>query len=186
MGYVEGQHPRDNKGRWKRKGSSSGSSGSGSGKELAIPGSKELAVSGSKSAKSGKGAKLPGTGRVTLRAGLSSVTVGYGRTVPVIPGKVRLHVGVFARLEKDSSGPNFLEKRFDKALDKIATKLPKGKVGEAVGDVLKGKKTDIGGVTVGTGKRRRVNPQIRVASKKASTAGRKVRQPRQPRQRRAK
>lgn len=178
MGYVEGQHPRDNKGRWRRKGSSpgssgsSGSSGSGSGKELAVPGS--------------KGAKLPGTGRVTLRAGLSSVTVGYGRTVPIIPGKVRLHVGVFGRLEKDSSGPNFLEKRFDKALDKIASKLPKGQIGDAVGDVLKGKKTDIGGVTVGTGKRRRVNPQIRVTNKKAKTAGRKVRQPRQPRQRRAK
>ncbi len=170
MGYVEGQHPRDSKGRWRSKGSAGGSSGGTPGTELEIAGQ--------------RGAKLPGTGRVTIRAGLSSVTVGYGRTVPIIPGKVRLHVGVFGRLEKDSSGPNFLEKKFDKALDKIATKLPKNQIGDAVGDVLKGKKTDIGGVTIGTGKRRRVNPQIKVTNKK-TTAGRKVRKPRQPRQRRA-
>lgn len=165
MGFVEGQHPRDSKGRWKRKGAPDGPSGSA------------IKAIGSGAPK--KGVKLPGTGHVTFRAGLSSATVMYGRTVPLVPGKVNIHLGVHARIEKASPGPNFIEKRVDAVINKVASKLP-----QKAGDVLKGKKTDIGGVTIGTGKRRRVNPQVRVTNKKA--AGRKVRQPRQPRQRRAK
>jgi hypothetical protein len=103
----------------------------------------------------------------------------YGRTVPLIPGKINVHVGVLGRIEKAGSGPNFIEKRVDNVIERIAQRLP-----DKAGDVLRGKKTDIGGVTVGAGKRRRVNPQIRVSNKKKA-AGRKVRQPRQPRQRRS-
>lgn len=167
MAFRESQHPRDSKGRWRRKGSAGSSPKSiGSGSPATNP----------------KGIKLPGTGKVTFRAGLSSATVMYGRTVPLIPGKVNVHVGVLARVEKAGSGPNFIEKRVDSIIDRVASRLP-----QKAGDVLKGKKTDIGGVTVGAGKRRRVNPQIRVTNKR-NTAGRKVRQPRQtrqPRQRRA-
>lgn len=158
--YVESQHPRDNKGRWRSK---------GGGVSSAL---KEI---GGGSTAGRRGIKLPGTGRVTVRAGLSSATIMYGRTVPLIPGKINVHVGVLGRIEKASSGPNFLEKRVDSVIDRIAKKLP-----EKAGDVLRGKKTDIGGVTIGTGKRRRVNPQIKVTNKKKA-AGRKVRKPRQPR-----
>lgn len=162
MSYRESEHPRDSRGRWRSKGSSA---------------LKE--IGGGESAPK-RGIKLPGTGRVTVRAGLSSATIMYGRTVPLIPGKVNVHVGVLGRIEKAGSGPNFLEKRVDNLIEKVAQRLP-----EKVGDVVRGKKTDVGGVTIGTGKRRRVNPQIRVSNKK-KTAGRKVRQPRQPRQRRQK
>lgn len=156
------RQPRDNKGRWKRKGAPDGSSGGG--------------LRALESGTPKKGLKLPGTGRVTVRAGLSSATVMYGRTVPLIPGKVNLHVGVLGRIEKASSGPNFIEKRVDSVIERVASRLP-----QKAGDVLRGKKTDIGGVTVGGSRRRRVNPQIRVTNKKQA-AGRKVRQPRQPRQ----
>lgn len=159
--YVESQHPRDSKGRWRSKGG----------------GVAGVLTSGSSER---KGIKLPGTGRVTVRAGLSSATIMYGRTVPLIPGKINVHVGVLGRIEKAGSGPNFLEKRVDNLIEKVAQRLP-----DKVGDVVRGKKTDIGGVTIGTGKRRRVNPQIKVTNKKKA-AGRKVRKPRQPRQRRQK
>jgi hypothetical protein len=162
MAYIEGQHPRDSKGRWKGKGGTAGEA------------LKE--IGGGVAPKTG--VKLPGTGRVTVRAGLSSATIMYGRTVPLIPGKINVHFGVLGRIEKAGSGPNFLEKRVDSLIERVAQKLP-----QQAGDVLRGKKTDIGGVTVGAGKRRRVNPQIRVSNKKKA-AGRKVRQPRQPRQRR--
>lgn len=157
-GKFNPRQPRDRKGRWTKGGG----------------GAPKAITSGSSG--SGKGIKLPGTGSVTVRAGLSSATVMYGRTLPLIPGKVNIHLGVHARIEKASPGPNFLEKRVDAVINKVASRLP-----EKAGDVLRGKKTDIGGVTIGTGKRRRVNPQIRVTNKKKA-AGRKVRQPRQPRQ----
>lgn len=164
MSFNPSLHPRDNKGRWRSKGGAASSA---------------LKAIGSGASSEKKGIKLPGTGHVTVRAGLSSATVMYGRTVPLIPGKVNIHVGVLARVEKAGSGPNFLEKRVDNLINKVAAKLPR-----KAGDVLKGNKTDIGGVTIGTGKRRRINPQVRVSNKK-KTAGRKVRQPRTPRQRRA-
>jgi hypothetical protein len=157
------RQPRDRHGRWRSKGGAVGSA------------LKE--IGGDPAPK--KGITLPGTGRVTVRAGLSSATIMYGRTVPLIPGKINVHVGVLGRIEKAGSGPNFIEKRVDNVIERIAQRLP-----DKAGDVLRGKKTDIGGVTVGAGKRRRVNPQIRVSNKKKA-AGRKVRQPRQPRQRRS-
>ena len=162
MRFIEALHPRDSRGRFRKKGMAALTSGSSSRKE---------------------GFKLPGTSKVTVRASLSSATVTYGRTLPLIPGKVNIHLGVLARVEKASGGPNFLERRVDSALNKIAQRLPKNKAGEAIGDVLRGKKADIGGITVGGNGRRRVNPTIRAQTKnKRKTAGRKVRKPRQPRQ----
>lgn len=163
MSFREALHPRDRRGRFTKKGSIA-------------------ALTSGSSAKS-EGFKLPGTAKVTVRASLSSATVTYGRTLPLIPGKVNIHLGVLARVEKASGGPNFLEKRVDSALTKLASRLPKNKAGEAIGDVLRGKKADLGGITVGGGGRRRVNPTIRAATKsKKKTAGRKVRKPRTPRQ----
>lgn len=163
MSFREALHPRDRKGRFAKKGS--------------IP-----ALTGGSASRSGAGFKLPGTAKVTVRASLSSATVSYGRTLPLIPGKVNIHLGVLARVEKAGGGQNFLEKRFDSLADKVAGRLPKNKVGSAIGDVIRGKKTDVGGVTIG-GNRRRVNPTIRATSKsKKNSAGRKVRKPRQPRQ----
>lgn len=163
MSFREALHPRDRKGRFAKKGGLT-------------------ALTSGSSARS-QGFKLPGTAKVSVRASLSSATVTYGRTLPLIPGKLNVHLGVLARIEKASGGPNFLEKRVDSALGKIASRLPKNKAGEALGDVLRGKKADIGGVTVGGGGRRRVNPTIRATTKsKRATAGRKVRKPRTPRQ----
>lgn len=155
--------PRDRRGRFAKKG----------GAQTALTGG---------SAK--KGFKVPGTSKVTVRASLSSATITYGRTLPLIPGKVNIHLGVLARVEKASSGPNFLEKKVDRLIENVATRLPQGKVGDAVKDVLRGKKTDVAGVEIG-GRRRRINPTIRAQSKsKKTTAGRKVRKPRTARQNR--
>jgi hypothetical protein len=162
MAFRESQHPRDRRGRFARKGSGL------------------TAIAGS-SAKS-EGFKLPGTAKVTVRASLSSATVTYGRTLPLIPGRVNVHLGVLARVEKAGGGPNFLEKRADRLIDAVASRLPQNKAGSAVADVLRGKKTEVAGVAIG-GNRRRINPTLRATSKsKKATAGRKVRKPRQPRQ----
>lgn len=164
MAFRESEHPRDRRGRFAKKGAGL------------------TAIAGS-SAKS-EGFKLPGTAKVTVRASLSSATVTYGRTLPLIPGKLNVHLGVLARVEKAGGGPNFLEKRADRLIDAVASRLPKNQAGRAVADVLRGKKTDVAGVSVG-GRKRRINPTLRATSKsKKDTAGRKVRKPRQPRQRR--
>lgn len=162
MAFRESDHPRDRRGRFTSKGRG------------------VLALAGSPSDR--KGFKLPGTAKVTVRASLSSATVTYGRTLPLIPGRVNVHLGVLARVEKAGGGPNFLEKRADRLIEAVATRLPQNKAGQAVADVIRGKKTEVAGVAIG-GNRRRINPTIRAASKsKKSTAGRKVRKPRQPRQ----
>lgn len=161
MAFRESDHPRDRRGRFAKKGALT-------------------AIAGS-SAKS-EGFKLPGTAKVTVRASLSSATVTYGRTLPLIPGRVNVHLGVLARVEKAGGGPNFLEKRADRLIEAVASRLPKNQAGSAVADVLRGKKTEVAGVNIG-GNRRRINPTIRATSKsKKATAGRKVRKPRQPRQ----
>lgn len=161
MAFRESDHPRDRKGRFTSKGRG------------------VAALAGSSADK--KGFSLPGKSKVTVRASLSSATVTYGRTLPLIPGRVNVHLGVLARVEKAGSAPNFLEKGADRLIEAVATRLPQNKAGKAVADVIRGKKTEVAGVAVG-GRRRRINPTIRAQTASKKAAGRKVRKPRQPRQ----
>lgn len=176
--WASSNHPRDSKGRFRKK----GSSGIALRSRSSPPASTRSKTSGS-SGKSG-GFKLPGKGRVQVRASLRSATVQYGRTLPIIPGKVNLYLGVLARVEKGNNNPTLLERKVSEATDKLASKIPqKGAAGKLVADLLRKGESSINGVRIARQGGRRRASSIRVTQAKASTQGRKVRQPRQPRQR---
>lgn len=160
--WIPNKHPRDSHGRFASKG-------------------------GGSSAPSplGAGIKVPGVGSVNARVSLRSATIQYGRSVPLIPGKATLYLGVLARVEKSGSNRSFLERRRDAAVEKLASKIPQGRAGQVAKDLLRNRKATIGGVSIGsTGGKRRTS-SVRLGKAKAAGAGRKVRKPRQPRRRRA-
>lgn len=84
-------------------------------------------------------------GKLSFRVGLRSVTATYGKTFPIIPGKVGLHLGVLARLENISEKRGYLAKLSDSALAKIGKKLPP-KQRALVEDLVKRRKATVGGV----------------------------------------
>lgn len=166
------RQPRDNRGRFAKK-AGGGSSGS--------------------SKKSGDGpgvSRKAGPGTVTVRASLRSATIQYGRSVPLLPGKVNVYGGVLFRIEKAGDKSSFLERGRDRIVDKVASKVPKNRAGKVFEDLLRGQQSTVGGVTVGRSGGKRKASSIRVSNSK-NIAGKRVRgarkprAPRQPRQKRA-
>lgn len=164
------KHPRDNRGRFSSKGGGSGSP-----------------VAGRKVSDGPGVSRKAGPGTITLRASLRSATVQYGRTIPLVPGKINIYGGVLFRVEKAGNKATFLERGRDRAVEKIASRLPKGRVGKVAEDLIRGQQSQVGGVTVGRqgGKRRassiRVSNSKNIAGKRVRGA-RKPRAPRKPRQ----
>lgn len=121
-------------------------------------------------------------GRITVRASMRSATVQYGRTLPLIPGKANLYLGVLARVEKAGDKQSFVEKKVDAAVNKLVSKIPQNRAaGRIVANLIQHRESDVGGFKVGRTGRRRSASSIRVTNSKSATAGRKVRQPRKPR-----
>lgn len=127
--FIEALHPRDNHGRFRRK------------------------------------------GKFSVRLGTRSVTATYGRTIPIIPGKVGLHLGVLARLESLSERRGYLAKLTDKALGQIIRFGPKSQRG-VIEDVLKRRKATVGGVQIHQigGQRRARSIRLSSASMKPGKA----------------
>lgn len=124
-------------------------------------------------------------GKVSFRLGLRSATVTYGRTIPIVPGKVGLHLGVLARLESTSAKKGYLSRLTDKALAQVAKRAP-DKHREAVLDVLKRRKATVGGVQIHQigGQRRASSVRISSALRTPKNATTGVRAPnRKPRTR---
>lgn len=124
-------------------------------------------------------------GKVSFRLGTRSASITYGRTIPIIPGKVGLHLGVLARLESLSEKRGYLARLTDKALGKIATKVPE-KQRALVLDVLKRRKATVGGVQIHQigGQRRARSVKISSVQNSARRATAGVRAPnRKPRTR---
>src|SRR6185295_2108554 len=121
-------------------------------------------------------------GKLTGRVSLRSATLQYGRTFPLIPGKVNIYVGALARVEKAGDRQSFLEKKVSAGIDKLVDRIPQNKVGKFASGLLRDKQASVGGLSVNRQGARRRAPQLRVSSARASTHGRKVRQPRAPRQ----
>jgi hypothetical protein len=124
-------------------------------------------------------------GKVSFRLGLRSATVTYGRTIPIVPGKVGLHLGVLARLESTSAKRGYLARLTDKALGQIAKRVPEKQRGMVL-DVLKRRKATVGGVQIhqigGQRRARSVRISNAIAPQKRATSG--VRAPnRKPRTR---
>ena len=103
-------------------------------------------------------------GKLSFRVGLRSVTATYGKTFPIVPGKVGLHLGVLARLENISQKRGFLAKLSDQALAKIGKRLPE-KQGQIVTDILKRRQATVGGVQL-----HRIGGQRRASSIRLSKA----------------
>jgi hypothetical protein len=125
--------------------------------------------------------------KVSFRLGIRSATVTVGRSFPIIPGKVGVHLGVLARLESYSERRGYLARLTDNALAQIAKRVPE-KQRDLVLDVLKRRKAQVGGVQIHRigGQRRANSVKISnsVAPARKATAG--VRAPRrQPRTRAA-
>lgn len=125
--------------------------------------------------------------KVSFRLGTRSATLTVGRSFPIIPGKVGIHLGVLARLESLSERRGYLARLTDNALAQIAKRVPQ-KQRELVLDVLKRRKAQVGGVQIHRigGQRRASSVKISnaVAPARKATAG--VRAPRrQPRTRSA-
>jgi hypothetical protein len=164
------RQPRDKRGRFAKKGGGDGPSNSSKGDGPGV-------------------SRKAGPGTITLRASLRSATVQYGRTVPLIPGKVNVYGGVLFRIEKAGDKATFLERGRDRIVDKVASKIPKNKVGKVAEDLLRGQQSQVGGVTVGRQGGKRKTTSIRVSNSK-NIAGKRVRgarkprAPRQPRQKR--
>lgn len=165
------RQPRDSHGRFAKK----GGGGPVAGKKVSVDGP---GVS-----------RKAGPGTITVRASLRSATVQYGRSVPLIPGKVNVYGGVLFRIEKAGDKSTFLERGRDRIVDKVASKVPKNRVGRVVEDLIRGQQSQVGGVTVGRSGGKRKASSIRVSNSK-NIAGqrvrgaRKPRAPRQPRQKR--
>lgn len=121
-------------------------------------------------------------GKLTGRVSLRSATLQYGRTFPLIPGKVNIYVGALARVEKAGDKQTFLEKKAAAGIEKLIGKIPQNKVGKFASGLLRDKQAQVGGLSVARQGARRRGPQLKVSSAKAATAGRRVRQPRAPRQ----
>lgn len=175
-GWASANHPRDSRGRFRKKGSPAG----------AVSVSPRALTSGPSAEGNKKsGFKLPGQGRVQVRASLRSATVQYGRTLPIVPGKLNLYLGVLARVEKGNNNPTFLEKKVSEATENLASRIPqKGATGKLLADLLRKGESTVNGVKVARSGGKRRASSIRLTQAKA-TRGRKVRQPRQPRQKRA-
>jgi hypothetical protein len=132
-----------------------------------------------------KNGRFRSKGKVSFRLGLRSATVTYGRTIPVIPGKVGLHLGVLARLESTSAKKGYLSRLTDKALGQIAKRVPE-KQSKVVLDVLKRRKATVGGVQIHQigGQRRASSIKVSSAIRQPKAATRGVRAPnRKPRTR---
>jgi hypothetical protein len=124
-------------------------------------------------------------GRLSFRVGVRSASVSYGRTIPIIPGKVGLHLGVLARLENISERRGYLSRLTDKALLGIANKAPE-KQRSLVLDILKRRKATVGGVQIHQigGQRRARSVKISGVQNSARRATSGVRAPnRKPRTR---
>lgn len=85
--------------------------------------------------------------KVSFRLGTRSATVTVGRSIPIIPGKIGIHLGVLARLESYSERRGYLAKLTDRALGQIARRVPE-KQRDLVLDVLKRRKAQVGGVQI--------------------------------------
>jgi hypothetical protein len=108
-------------------------------------------------------------GKVSFRLGTRSATVTYGRTIPIVPGKVGLHLGVLARLESTSAKKGYLSRLTDKALAQVAKRAPE-RQSQVILDVLKRRKATVGGVQI-----HQIGGQRRARSVKISSA---IREPR--------
>jgi hypothetical protein len=105
--------------------------------------------------------------KVSFRLGTRSATFTVGRSIPIIPGKVGLHLGVLARIESLSEKRGYLAKLSDMALAKIAKIAPQ-KQRAVVLDVLKRRKATVGGVQI-----HQIGGQRRARSVKLSNASMK-------------
>lgn len=103
-------------------------------------------------------------GKLSFRVGLRSVTATYGKTFPIVPGKVGLHLGVLARLENISEKRGYLARLSDQALAKIGKKLP-AKQREVVEGIVKRRQATVGGVQL-----HRIGGQRRASSVRISKA----------------
>lgn len=125
--------------------------------------------------------------KVSFRLGTRSATATVGRSFPIIPGKVGIHLGVLARLESYSERRGYLARLTDKALAGIARRAPE-KQRDLVLDVLKRRKATVGGVQIHQigGQRRASSIKISNSVAPAKKAMKGVRAPnRKPRVRSA-
>jgi hypothetical protein len=112
--------------------------------------------------------------RASFRLGTRSATLTVGRSFPIIPGKVGIHLGVLARLESLSSKRGYLARLTDNALAQIARRVPE-RQRDIVLDVLKRRKATVGGVQIHQigGQRRASSIKISnsIAPARRATAG---------------
>ena len=116
--------------------------------------------------------------KVSFRLGARSATFTVGRSIPIIPGKVGIHLGVLARLENLSEQRGYLAKLTDRALGQLAKRLPENRR-QTVLDVLKRRKAQVGGVQIHQigGQRRARSVRISNAIAPARRATQGVRAP---------
>lgn len=124
--------------------------------------------------------------KVSFRLGTRSATLTAGRSFPIIPGKVGIHLGVLARLESLSEKRGYLAKLTDKALEQVARRVPE-KQRQTVLDVLKRRKATVGGVQIHQigGQRRASSIKVSnsIAGPRRATAGTRATRNRKPRTR---
>lgn len=130
--------------------------------------------------------RFKGKTKASFRLGTRSATLTVGRSFPIIPGKVGIHLGVLARLESLSEQRGYLARLTDKALGQIAQRLPENKR-QTVLDVLKRRKAQIGGVQIHQigGQRRAASIKVSnsISPARRSTAGTRTSRNRKPRTR---
>lgn len=117
--------------------------------------------------------------KVSLRVGTRSATVTVGRTFPIIPGKVGLHLGVLARVENISQKQGYLSKLSDKVLNKLSRFIPEENR-ELVQGILKSRRARVGGIEIGQigGSRRASSIRLTNSVKQSKSATSGTRAPR--------